>query len=101
MFHVIGANHCPEAIARLNGTTIDGVVRIIVHGYVEDLKAFYGKMRVSVVPLRWGAGVKGKVMPCRLVSVFEHVLNHRFRGGGRLVPTRPSIQTPRRRLLRR
>ena len=89
VFHVIGANHCPEAIARLNGTMIDGITRIIVHGYgknrtksvasaccvvashhrvfcgtlflVADLKEFYGRMRVSVVPLRWGAGVKGKV----------------------------------------
>jgi hypothetical protein len=29
--------------------------------YVEDLKEFYGKTRISVAPLRWGAGVKGKI----------------------------------------
>jgi hypothetical protein len=33
----------------------------VVFRYVEDLKAFYGKTRISVAPLRWGAGVKGKI----------------------------------------
>jgi len=40
---------------------LDGILRVIVHGYVEDLKALYSGMRLSVAPLRWGAGVKGKI----------------------------------------
>ena len=32
-----------------------------MHGFVEDIRALYSRMRISVVPLRWGAGVKGKV----------------------------------------
>lgn len=40
---------------------IDGVLRVIVHGFVPDLKEFYGNMKMSVAPLRWGAGVKGKI----------------------------------------
>jgi glycosyltransferase involved in cell wall biosynthesis len=40
---------------------MSGVERIVVHGFVADLQAFYAGMRLSVVPLRWGAGVKGKV----------------------------------------
>jgi hypothetical protein len=40
---------------------IDGVLRVIVHGFVADLKEFYGNMKMSVAPLRWGAGVKGKI----------------------------------------
>lgn len=61
VFHVVGANPLPDQIRELNNTQIDGVTRVIVHGYIEDLQAFYGDMRVSVAPLRWGAGVKGKV----------------------------------------
>jgi hypothetical protein len=48
VFHVVGSNAVPDAIARLNGTTVDGLVRIVVHGFVPNLKAFYNNMRVSV-----------------------------------------------------
>lgn len=34
---------------------------IIVTGYVEDLSPFLKKARVSVAPLRYGAGMKGKI----------------------------------------
>ena len=61
VFHVIGANTMPPEIKALNNTVIDGKLRVVVHGYVEDLKAFYGGVRLSVAPLRWGAGVKGKI----------------------------------------
>ena len=36
-------------------------MRIFVHGFIADLKEFYNHMRISVAPLRWGAGVKGKI----------------------------------------
>jgi GT2 family glycosyltransferase/SAM-dependent methyltransferase/glycosyltransferase involved in cell wall biosynthesis len=58
---------CPEAVLHLVGSNIpteqqafagDGVV---VHGWVEDLAARYAGARVAVAPLRFGAGVKGKV----------------------------------------
>ena len=61
VFHVVGANAIPAAILALNGSSIDGVARVLVHGFVEDLRSFYASRRVSVVPIRWGAGVKGKV----------------------------------------
>ena len=61
VFHVVGANTMPKEIASLNNTVLDGHLRVIVHGYVEDLRALYGAMRMSVAPLRWGAGVKGKI----------------------------------------
>ena len=32
-----------------------------VHGFVEDLEPFLNGCRLSVAPLRYGAGVKGKV----------------------------------------
>ena len=52
--HIIG-NNAPPAIAQL---TMDGVN---VHGYVKDLAPFMDGCRVSVAPLRVGAGVKGKI----------------------------------------
>lgn len=35
--------------------------RVRVHGYVAQLRPLFSRMRLSVAPLRWGAGVKGKV----------------------------------------
>ena len=34
---------------------------IIVHGYVENLKNLLDRIRLTVVPLRFGAGMKGKI----------------------------------------
>ena len=34
---------------------------VIVTGYIENLSELLGKMRVSVAPLRYGAGIKGKI----------------------------------------
>ncbi|MDQ1008523.1 hypothetical protein QFZ82_003008 [Streptomyces sp. V4I23] len=45
----------PESVLSLAG---DGVT---VHGWVEDLSPLYAAARVAVAPLRYGAGVKGKV----------------------------------------
>jgi len=45
--------------------------RVICHGWVEDLAPLYNKVLVSVAPLRYGAGLKGKVgeSMCRGVPV--------------------------------
>jgi GT2 family glycosyltransferase len=53
-FHIVGSKLTDE-VAALAG---DGV---IVHGYVEDIAPFMDGCRLSVAPLRYGAGVKGKV----------------------------------------
>jgi glycosyltransferase involved in cell wall biosynthesis len=50
--YVVGSN-MPRAVAELEG--IDAV------GFVEDLEPWLARCRVSVSPLRYGAGVKGKV----------------------------------------
>ena len=34
---------------------------VIVVGYVEDLSTYLDRCRISVVPLRYGAGMKGKI----------------------------------------
>ena len=36
--------------------------RIVVTGYVPDLKPYFDRARVTVAPLRYGAGIKGKVI---------------------------------------
>ncbi|RCW47279.1 GT2 family glycosyltransferase [Halopolyspora algeriensis] len=54
VLHVVGGNPTAE-ILRLDG---DGVE---VHGWVADLAPLYDAARVTVAPLRFGTGVKGKV----------------------------------------
>ena len=63
--HVIGSK-APDAIRSLADASV------VVHGFVEDILPFMDGCRVSVAPLRYGAGVKGKVnmaMSCGLPVV--------------------------------
>lgn len=67
--HLVGSAMPPEVLAM---ATKD----IIVHGHVPDLSDLYNTCRVSVAPLRYGAGLKGKVagslahgVPCVATSV--------------------------------
>ena len=57
VLHIVGSN-MPDQIAALDGE------RIRVHGFLDDdsLNALYQQVRLSVVPLRYGAGIKGKVL---------------------------------------
>ncbi|PRX47845.1 GT2 family glycosyltransferase [Prauserella shujinwangii] len=52
--HIVGSNPPPETLALAEEN-------VVVHGWVEDLTALYRDVRVVVAPLRFGAGVKGKV----------------------------------------
>jgi len=54
VFHVVGSKAPPEIVELAH----DGVQ---VHGFVEDLAPLMDGCRISVAPLRYGAGVKGKV----------------------------------------
>ena len=54
MFQVIGPDPTPE-ICRLASPSIH------ILGFVPDVKPIFDRARVSVAPLRFGAGVKGKV----------------------------------------
>ncbi|MBF6025653.1 glycosyltransferase [Lysobacter niastensis] len=54
-FHCIGGD-VPPAIAEL--ARVPGIV---VHGHVPDLDPYMDGARLAVAPLRYGAGVKGKV----------------------------------------
>ena len=54
-FHCIGS-HVPDAVRALG--ELPGVV---VHGHVPDIGPYMDGCRIAVAPLRYGAGVKGKV----------------------------------------
>ena len=55
VFHCVGANPTPVIRA------FDGAAGVRVHGYVADLDPYILGARIAVAPLRYGAGVKGKV----------------------------------------
>lgn len=54
-FHIIGSNPTPEikALAKKPG--------VFVHGFVPDIGAAFNHCRLSVAPIRFGAGIKGKI----------------------------------------
>ena len=53
-FHIVGSK-MPEVVRAL---ACDDV---LTHGYVENVDSFFESCVLSVAPLRWGAGVKGKI----------------------------------------
>ena len=54
IFHIVGSK-MPEAVRTL------ACADVLTHGYVENVDAFFETCVLSVAPLRWGAGVKGKI----------------------------------------
>lgn len=56
-FNIVGSN-MPEEIKALANENV------IIHGFVSDetLRGLYDSCRVTVAPLRYGAGVKGKIV---------------------------------------
>lgn len=53
--HVAGA-HPPQNIHSLASE------HVVINGYVPDLEMLFQKCRISVAPLRFGAGIKGKIL---------------------------------------
>jgi glycosyltransferase involved in cell wall biosynthesis len=53
---IIAGSEVPDDVAALASDQIE------VRGYVEDLATLYSACRISIAPLRYGAGVKGKVV---------------------------------------
>lgn len=56
-FYIVGKDP-PECIIRLNKLFPD----IIITGFVKDIEPFYQKCRVFVAPLRFGSGIKVKIL---------------------------------------
>ena len=57
-FHVVGANY--GVLNTIPGSCL-GNKNIVNHREVNDLYSMFNSVRLSVAPLRYGAGVKGKV----------------------------------------
>jgi len=57
ILHIVGTN-MPLKVKKLNSKNIK------TYGYMtdEDLKSLYQKCRIAIAPLRFGAGVKGKIV---------------------------------------
>jgi hypothetical protein len=53
---IIAGSHVPADIAALAADDIE------LRGYVEDLGALFAECRLSVAPLRYGGGIKGKIV---------------------------------------
>jgi GT2 family glycosyltransferase/glycosyltransferase involved in cell wall biosynthesis len=53
-FYIIGDKPPPEVVALATDN-------VIVTGLQRDVRPFFESVRLSVAPLRWGAGVKGKI----------------------------------------
>src|SRR4029077_10871755 len=53
-FYIIGDKAPPEIVALATET-------IVVAGLQRDVRSFFESVRLSVAPLRYGAGVKGKI----------------------------------------
>jgi GT2 family glycosyltransferase/SAM-dependent methyltransferase len=53
-FYAVGSKP-PQEILDLAGEDV------IITGFVDDLNPFLDKMRIAVAPLRYGAGIKGKI----------------------------------------
>ena len=53
-FYIIGDKAPPEVIALVDD-------KVIVTGYQPDVRIYFDSIKLSVAPLRYGAGVKGKI----------------------------------------
>ena len=54
-YYIVGSNP-PEALKKLHNG-----IDTIVTGFVEDLQSYYNKSKVFLAPIKYGAGVKGKI----------------------------------------
>ena len=50
-----------EGCARHRGSVLGTLPGVIVHGHVADIDPYMDGGRIAIAPLRYGAGVKGKV----------------------------------------
>jgi glycosyltransferase involved in cell wall biosynthesis len=67
--HIVGSDPPDDIVAMASDT-------VRIHGYVASLDALFDECRLSIAPLRYGAGVKGKIgqslalgVPCVTTSI--------------------------------
>jgi O-antigen biosynthesis protein len=74
-FIVVGSS-MPEHIKSLERPGV------VMRGFVQDLEEFFGQIRLSVAPLRYGAGLKGKVITSLSFGVPVAATRVAVEGGG-------------------
>ena len=69
-------SHMPQEVAALAAKDVVAV------GYVPSLDGIFGRVRLTIAPLRYGAGLKGKVIdsmaagiPCVMTAIAAEGLN--------------------------
>ena len=74
--HIVGKDPPPDVVALGASAGMSGRHPIVIHGYRPKIDELLDGCRLSVAPLRWGAGIKGKVatslaagLPCVATSV--------------------------------
>jgi len=74
--HIVGKDPPPEVAALGISADRPGRHPIVIHGHRPDIDDLLDGCKLSVAPLRWGAGIKGKVatslaagLPCVATSV--------------------------------
>lgn len=55
VFYAAGSNPPQELLE------LDGKNNVVITGYIKDLQPHFERVRLSVAPIRYGAGIKGKV----------------------------------------
>jgi glycosyltransferase involved in cell wall biosynthesis/SAM-dependent methyltransferase len=54
-FHIVGSAPPTEVLALANQPGV------VIHGFVKDISPLFRRCKLSVAPLRYGAGIKGKI----------------------------------------
>jgi glycosyltransferase involved in cell wall biosynthesis/SAM-dependent methyltransferase len=54
-FHIVGNAPPPEVLALANQPGV------VIHGFVKDISPLFRRCKLSIAPLRYGAGIKGKI----------------------------------------
>lgn len=62
VFHVVGSKTPPEILKLASP-------RVIIHGFVEDIEPLFETVQIAVAPLRYGAGIKGKIATAMSVGL--------------------------------
>eukprot|EP00633_Aureoumbra_lagunensis_P006180 CAMPEP_0197323890 /NCGR_PEP_ID=MMETSP0891-20130614/70786_1 /TAXON_ID=44058 ORGANISM="Aureoumbra lagunensis, Strain CCMP1510" /NCGR_SAMPLE_ID=MMETSP0891 /ASSEMBLY_ACC=CAM_ASM_000534 /LENGTH=1180 /DNA_ID=CAMNT_0042816621 /DNA_START=879 /DNA_END=4422 /DNA_ORIENTATION=- len=58
VLHIVGAGDPPMWVNDIRDV---GGIPVVMHGFIKDLDSILAHVRVAVAPLRYGAGVKGKI----------------------------------------
>ena len=75
-FHVVGSHPSEQILSKID------TPGVIIHGFVENIDNLFQRTKMSVAPLRYGAGIKGKIgtsfcygLPCVASKIAAEGMN--------------------------